>query len=74
MFEIEGVARPNPRPQQEISVNQQATRRAVPINNRGAVPLSRPGRPNPRPRGSRYNIRRVLDDRGVHNESDIEVR
>lgn len=74
ILEIEGVARPNPRPQVEISVSQQGTRRAVPTNNRGAVPVHNPRRPNARPPRYRYNVRRMFEERGAHNESDIEVK
>lgn len=73
ILEIEGVARPNPRPQQEISISQQGSRRIAPVNNRGAIPLANPRRSNGRPPRSRFNVRRMFEDRGVHNESDIEV-
>ncbi|ODM99229.1 PH-interacting protein [Orchesella cincta] len=70
IIETEGVARPNPRPQVEISVNQQSSRRSIPIVNRGAVPVAR--RQNARPPRSRFNVRRMFEDRGAQNESDIE--
>jgi len=65
-METEGVARPNPRPQMEISVSQESPRR---------YPRAR--RPNPvngtarRPRPVRFDVRRTLRENG---ESDLEVR
>jgi hypothetical protein len=63
-MEVEGVARPNPRPQMEISVSQESPRRPTTARRTNQNQAA-----NRRPRPVRFDVRRTLRE---HGESDID--
>jgi hypothetical protein len=68
--QLEGVARPNPRPQMEISVSQAGPRRRQNQQRRVGIGTLNNTVNNRRQRPIRYDVGRILNNQGV---SDVEV-